>query len=436
MREKLRLRVPNRRQLQLVSQDLESTVSRDHMVRTVWTVAEHVDLGEILSKIRVTEGTAGRDATDPRLLFALWLYATIRGVGSARELNRLCTESAPYRWLCGGISMNYHTLADFRVKHGKSLDAIFTRVIASLVEKQVVTVKRISQDGTRVRASAGSSSFRRKVGLQEALKEACEQVETLKRRIEDPAKSGGMSQRQNARRLRAAKRREQKVKAALAQIPEMEKRQEKLKESLTAKQKEKLEKQRQPRASTTDSDARKMKMSDGGTRPAMNFQFAVDTESRAIVGVDVINLGVDTNQLAPMREQVEERTGLKVEEHLADGGYLTIQDVKLADSQGVDLFVPPKPRRKPELYGDEFTPKKGESKAESKWRKRMGSKKGKKIYLERASTVETVNADLKTYRGLEQLKVRGLKKARCIGLWAAMAYNVFHFAHHFAGGFA
>jgi transposase len=431
MKSPLRLRTPERKQVEMIVECLDDTIGEKHRVRTVWEIVSKLDLSLIESSIKAREGVVGRDATSPRLLFALWLYATIRGVGSARELSRLCTESRPYRWLCGKISVNYHMLSDFRVDHALVLDKVFTQLIAVLVQKKLVTVKRISQDGTRVRSSAGTKSYRRKASLEKLLVEAKEQVENVKALLTDPVKSAEMSSRKKAAQIRARREQVERIEQALAKIPQLEQRQERLKKKRTAQQKEQLERNCAPRASTTDSEVVKMKMPDSGTRSAVNFQFAVDTESRAIVGVDVTANGYDANQLIPMRKQVEERTGLQVKEHLADGGYMTLEDVEVADEQGVSLYVPPKKRRLPEKNGDEFTPTKNEKAFIAKWRIRMGSEEGKEIYKERASTVETVNADLKNNRGLTKIGVRGLTKARAIGYWAAIAYNVVHFGEQF-----
>ena len=231
---------------------------------------------------------------------------------------------------------------------------------------------------------------------------------------------------------RAARERQQRVEDAIAQLPELRRRQAKLstKVSETDKAKGKL---REPRASTSDADARVMKMPDGGYRPAVNVQLAVDTASRAVVGVDVIASGVDTGQLEPMRQQVQRRTGRHVEEHLADGGFLTLDDVDRAASGNPELFVPPKPPRNTERRGSEFEPRPGDSEAVRAWRERMGSEAGQAVYQERGATVETVNADLKTHRGLVPLTVRGLPKARCVALWCALAYNLMHFGPRLLG---
>lgn len=409
----------------------DDLVEADHPVRLIWQVVKQLDLSRFFEPIQARAGEPGRNATDPRLLVALWLYAATRGVGSARELARLCTESRPYQWLCGGVSLNNHTLSDFRVGHAAALDELFTQVIASLVGKKLITVQRISQDGTRVRACCGASSMRRRERLRLLLKQARQHVQELKKLIDDPEQSAALSARKKAAMQRAAREREQRIEQALQQLPTLEARQEKLARRVS-KADQARGKLKEPRASSTDPEARVMKMPDGGFRPAVNVQLATDTQSRAIVGVQVINHGVDTGQLEPMRKQVEQRSGRKVREHLADGGYLTFQDINRAAGQEADvtLYVPPKPPRDPEKFGSEYVPRDSDSEAVKQWRLRMGSDQARQIYTQRAATSETVNADLKTHRGLVQLTVRGIAKAQCVALWCALAYNLLHFAMH------
>ena len=358
---------------------------------------------------------------------ALWLWACTDGVGSARGLAKLCAESAPYRWLCGGVGVNHHLLADFRVGFGPALDGLFTRVLASLVDQGLVAVHRISQDGTRVRACAGSGSFRRRPTLEKLLEEAEAHVAGLRSLLEDPERSAGLSAKKRAAMARAAREREQRVGAALARLPALEARQAALAKKVSQKDRA-GGRLKEPRASTTDAEARVMKMPDGGFRPAVNVQLAVDTASRAVVGVAVAGEGVDTGQLEPMRRQVAARTGLKVAEHLADGGFLTLDDVERAAREGVDLYAPPKPPRNTDKRGSEYEPRPTDCEAVRAWRERMGSDAGKEVYKERAATSETVNADPKAHRGLVQLTVRGLAKATCVALWCALAYNLMHFA--------
>jgi transposase len=398
------------------------------VVRLVAAVVEKWDGSRFYEPIKAREGVAGRDTTDPRLLVSLWLYGCIRGIGSARELARRCEESAPFRWLCGGVTVNHRLLSDFRTDHGAALDELFTQVIASLVDKGVVSVSRVSQDGVRVRVSAGADSFRREERLQELLVKAREHVEQLRRQVDGPEQAR-QTARQRAARRRAAEDKLQRLEQAVAQLPELQRRQAEAERRAGAGEEGEKVRARQPRVSTTDPEARRMKMPNGGFNPAVNVQLATDTESRAIVGVEVSNEGSDSIGLSgPMREQVNQRSGQRVAQHLMDGGYMRKDDIEQAQAVGVELFLPAKPARSPQRRGRELEPKPGDSPAVLAWKQRMASEEGEEIYKQRAATSETVNADLRTYRGLTQITVRGLHKARCVALWCALAYNLMHFA--------
>src|SRR5271157_74680 len=360
----VRLRRAERRQMAMVVQCPDDLVGPSHPVRRVMAVVEKLDLSRFCDPIQAREGVAGklapsrfcdpsrawkgvagRDATDPQLLVALWLYACIHGIGSARELARRCEDSAAFRWLCGGVGVNHRLLSDFRTDHGDALDRLFTQVIASLVDQQVVPVSRVSQDGVRVRVSAGASSFRREERLQELLAKAKEHVAELRRQVDSP-EYVGLSARQKAVRQRVAQEKEKRLEQAIAQLPELKQKQAEAAQRAGQGQRGQQIRERQPRVSTTDAEARRMKMPNGGFNPAVNVQLATDTASRAIVGVEVSHEGSDNVGLSePMRQQVEERTQPKMAQHLLDGGYLRSADIEQAHEQGVELFVPPKPSR-------------------------------------------------------------------------------------------
>jgi transposase len=412
----LRFRRPDRSQLRLVPVSLDETIPPEHHVRVVWEVVERLDLSGFTEGLKVCEGEAGRSATDVRLLVALWLYAATQGVGSARELARLCEYHDAYRWLCGGVRVNYHTLSDFRVDHEKALDGLMTELLAMLMERKLVRVQRISQDGLRVRASAGKSSFRREECLQNVLEQAQTQVAILKAQREAPARTD-RNRRQEAARERAAREQLERVQKALATLEEVKKVKARARNN-------DRDKPSAPRVSTTDSEARVMKMPDGGFRPAYNIQLATDTESRAIVEVDVTNEGTDKAQSEPLREQVQERTGAPVKEHLVDGGFVKREQIERAERAGVKMYAPPQQSRK-DL--DPYRVRETDSPEIAAWRTRMATAEAQAIYKERASTSETVNADLRTYRGLGPFLVRGLRKVRCVVLWSALAYNLMHF---------
>jgi transposase len=406
---------------------VDDLVGADHPARLVMKLVDGLDLSAFYEPIEARAGVAGRDATDPALLVALWLYACTRGVGSARELARRCEDSAAFRWLCGGVSVNHRLLSEFRVDHGAALDALFTQVIALLVANDVVRVSRISQDGVRIRVGAGAGSFRRAERLQQLVGEAREHVRRVREQLDQPA-ALALSKRQRGARQRAASERLERLEQAVAQMPEMLARQaEAVQRAGNGKVGQKV-RARQPRVSTTDPEARVMKMPNGGFNPAVNVQLATDTGSRAIVGVQVTAQGVDSANLSrPMRSQVERRTGRKVQQHLLDGGYHRIEDIEQAHADKVELLLPPKSARLTANRGLELRPKPGDSPAMLDWKRRMASDDGKEIYKQRAATSETVNADLRCNRGLSRIAVRGLKKAQCVALWSALAYNLMHF---------
>lgn len=399
----------DRNQLELRPFDLDSTIPHDHRARLVWRAVETLDLSAFYERIKSRVGGAGRPPGDPKVFVALWLYATIDGVGAAREVERLCSEHRAYRWLCGGVPVNYHTLSDFRVALGPALDELLTQTIAVLRARKLIDLQRVAQDGLRVRASAGSGSFRRKKKLKEYLKEARAQVEAVKQLATDPA----VSAREKAARERAVREREERIQGALAALNEVE---QKRRVEYTGGRKAKGE----PRGSVTDPEARRMRMANGGFSPGYNVQFATDAAHGVIVGVSVTNNGSDSGQAPPMVEQIEQRTGQRPHDYLVDAAYTDKRSVDALDAMAVTLYgaVPVRNGKDP------FEPQMTDSAAVSAWRERMGTDDAKEIYKERSATSERVNADVRTYRTMDRMLVRGARKVLCVALWNALALNL------------
>jgi len=386
---------------------LDELLPPDHRARDIWELVERLDLSGFYERIEARGSAPGRPATDPQILVTLWIYATAEGVGSARALERLCREHDAYRWICGGVAVNHHTLSDFRVGRGQELEELMTQVLGLLMSEGVVNLRRVAQDGTRVRASAGAASFRRQRSLEKCLSEARQRVEEL--RDECQAKDSPPSERRReAARERAARERLKRVERALKKLPE----------ARAAKPEKKKD---EARVSTTDPEARVMKMGDGGWRPAFNVQLAVDTESRVIVGVDVTSQGSDLGQMSPMLEQIERRTGRLPEEMLVDGGFVHLKDIETAGGSGVAVYAPP---MTPRSGRDPHQPLPRDAPEVAQWRARMGTDEAKEIYKQRAATVETVNGDLRCHRGLDRFLVRGRDKVLSVALWAGLAYNL------------
>ena len=255
--------------------DIDSLIGEDHAARLIWDYAEQLDLRELEDAIKAREGRPGHPAITPRLLLALWLYATSEGVGSARALARLCESHDAYRWLMGGVSVNYHTLADFRVGHGELLDRLLTENVATLAACGLIDLSKLAQDGVRIRASAGATSYRRRARLEEHLARARDVVEQLKREVDDDPEAS--NRRIRAARKRAARERVEKVEAAIKTLGEVE-AQRKRRMKTNRKQ---TEKQKEPRASTTDPEVRIMKMADGGFRPALMCRSSLSRRNRS-----------------------------------------------------------------------------------------------------------------------------------------------------------
>ncbi|MEI7903405.1 MAG: IS1182 family transposase [bacterium] len=402
-----RVKAADRHQVVMRTAALDELLPEDHRARVVWDYVERLDLTPLYEPIRAVEGRAGRDVTDPKILMALWLYATLDAVGSARQLDRLCTDHLVYQWICGGVPMNYHTLSDFRTAHVEFLNDLLTQSVAVLMHEGLVTMERVALDGMRVRANAGSSSFRRRKTLETCQAEAAEQVEALQRELDEaPA---GSSKRQQAARGRAARERAERIAQALEELKDVEARRK--------------DKSKESRASTTDPQARVMKMADGGFRPAHNVQYATDTQTQVITGADVVNIGSDCGLMGPMIEEHRDRHGSPPGQMLVDGGYVKKEDIEKAHS-GEPATIVYAPAEKPKTETrDPYTPRPDDSEAVAQWRQRMGTPEGKEIYKERASTAECVNA-ISRNRGMQRFLVRGLRKVKAVVLWFALAHNL------------
>lgn len=414
--EEARLHRPVRNQVEMILRDLDSLVSEDHLVRVIWTYLQELDLSAFYSSIKAVAGSPGRPASDPQVLLALWLYATVEGVGSARRLDRLCKEHDAYRWLCGAVPVDYHTLADFRVAHQEALDNLLTEIIATMMNQKLVTLKRVAQDGMRVRASAGASSFRRKDSLERCLAEAEEQVKYLNEEREHPDPEVNL--REQAARERSARERSEKVRAALRELPALQAIKEKHRRIRSKAERDKIT---EARISTTDTEARVMKMADGGYRPAYNVQLATDVDSGAIVGTAVVNKSVDAGQAKTMESQVAIRSGVHPKDYLIDGGFAQLDTITTLEKRSVTVYAPVNALRK--KTKNHSRPRWGDTPEVIAWRQRMDTEEARTIYRLRAATAEWTNAQTRCH-GLARFTVRGLDKVLSIVLLAAIAHNL------------
>lgn len=404
-----RLVEARRDQIELRTFDFDTLIPKSHRARAIWSLLEELDLSLFYEEIKAVEGEPGRPPIDPKVLLGVWIYATADGIGSARKVEELCKHHAAYKWLMGTIGVTYHTLSTFRGSNLKALDELTTQILGVLLNAGLVRLKRVAQDGTRIRASAGSSSFRSEQGLEKCLEAARRQVEAVKQAGDDLS----ANKREQAARERAARERLQRVEQAKEALKQVQR-------DRAASKKGANDPTRPARGSTTDPDARKMRMADGGSRPGYNVQFATDTESGVILGVAVTQDRTDFASAVPMMEQIAKRMGKRPEELLVDTGFTSEKAVTELDAMDVMVYgALPVRKGKP----DPYEPRPGDPEAMRKLKERMRSSEGKAIYKERAPTAERPNADMKAWRSLDEIRVRGLNKVTSVAVLNVIAVN-------------
>jgi transposase len=402
--------------------DLEALLPFDHRARVVWSFVESLDLSGLYEAIKSREGEAGRPAADPAVLLALWIYATVEGVGSARELERLAERDVAYRWLAGGVPLNYHGLSDFRVGHVEVLDRLLSESVTALIGEGLVSLAEIVVDGTKVRASASKNSFKSAAKLM-AVEAAVERrLAALKAELESDSEAS--SRRKRAARERAArevKERAAKARAALERV-----RAEKEKRAKTHPQDE--AQKSEAKVSLSDCDARYMRFHDGAVRPAYNAQIAVTPREGIIVSVEMTDRRNDAGLAVPMVDDIVRRYGEAPDSLLVDTHYATCEDIAaLAEhaAGSVKVFAPTPSERtdvKPATLANRARERAREPESVKEWRSRMASEAGKKVYALR-QLIERINADRKNH-GFGFLYVRGLIKAKAVALLHALAHNL------------
>ena len=408
-----RMKSPDRSQVDPNPKRIDDLIAPDHPARLIWELIQELDVTPLYTQIKAVEGHAGRPPIDPRILVALWLYATEEGVGKARELCRRCYDCDPYKWLRGGVDVNYHTLSDFRTQHPEWLKEQVVTNIATMRAEGLASLDVLGQDGMRVRAWAGNDSFKREAKLQQLLEEAEQKWDHLQQEF---AEETNLSAREEAAQERAARERIERLKQAQQEVQKV----------AEAREKRKKGDGDSARASTTEPEARRMKMGDGGTRPAYNIEFSTDLNSLAMMGFDVTNAGSDAGQMEPMAEKIETEQAPLPEkaEYYVDGGFATKEDLKSMAQRGVTVYSPVKAVEKHQRQGkDPYAPRRGDSPEVAAGRQRVGTDEGRQKYKQRAKC-EWSNAECRN-RGLQQFVVRGLEKVKTVVLWYVLVHNLF-----------
>lgn len=414
---KPRIVAPCRNQYEMRHSTLDELLPKDHLARDVWHYVEGLDLSIVLRKIEAIEGNVGRPATDPKILLSLWVYATIKSISSARMIEEYCNEHDAFKWICGGVNVNYHTISDFRSKHGDQLTDLLIQSVALLSKNGIISLERVSQDGMRVRANAGAASFRREATLEAHLMLATDLLEDLKNEAE--RNPGQCRTRVEAAERRAAEEKVRNIKSAQAELQKvMEEKKARAKKDRKKIGDKDLEK---TRASMTDPEARIMKMACGGFRPAYNVQFVSTNKGKAIIAVDVNKQGADNGQIVKMIERVKTMHGKVPRSWLVDGGYKSGEQLDIVEEryESCKIYMPVETKGKEDPYKRHSK----DSKAVGEWRERMGTEEAKEQYKERAATAEYSNAQSRN-KGLQQFRVRGVEKVNCVAMLFALVHNI------------
>lgn len=469
-----RFRTIDRNQLLMRVVDVERLVAPDHSVRAIWAMSEKIDWTPYTQDIQAVEGRAGRPPWNPQLLACVWIYAYTQGISSAREIARRLAFDPSFQWLAGMEQINYHTLADFRTK-AQNVEQLFIQLLGVLSAEGLISLERVTHDGTKVCANASSKSFRRAARIHEHLEVARKHLAAM-----------GNPLTEETARERSARR-----TAAQLRVNRLEAATEVLAELLAEKKPD----EKEPRASETDPDARIMKQGNGGYAPSYNVQLSEDSKHDIIVAVGVSQARNDYNELIPAVERVKAGTSRLPREWVSDGGFTTRENILAMEKMDVELFgslgdhsskASAQMRRRgiseayyPSAFAYDPTlntyrcpagqmlvyegrelrsgvvrqfyraeretcrscPQQAqccpgniskgrrvshlvEDPCVAAFREKMQTERAKQVYRTRSALAEFPNAWIKAKFGLRQFCVRGLIKVTAEAFWAALTYNI------------
>lgn len=399
---KVRTSEPQRAQGVIRFEIPEETLPADHPARLLWGIVSRLDLSSFLAEAKAFEGRQGRDQTSVRMLLTLWLYAISVNVGSGREIERRLGSDPAFQWIVGDKRVGRTTLNEFRINHPQAIEKVFADVLGVLMNKGLVSLNLVAQDGTRVRASASSPSFRRASSLSNCRQQAALHLRAVLAQADDT--DDAQQQKVREAKARDFQRRVDEALTVLRELQENDSSGKTL------------------RASTTDPEARVMKMPRGEFAPAYNVQLATagDPEGgpRTIVGVRVTNVGSDYGSVGPMIDDIERRCGERPSVLLADAGHASFEDIRAASERGVTAYIAAQERSltKP--------PRPSEGPVVAAWRERMQTEEAKQQMRARSSLCELSNAHIKTRFSMASLLVRGLTKVTCMVLLTALTANL------------
>jgi transposase len=378
-----------------------------------------MDTSVCFEEIYSFDGAVGRSRTDPKILFTLWIYTILDGNCSARKLEELCGNHDVYKWICGGISVNRTSLAEFRSQNPRKFDELLTSCLAVMVKFGLINDADFSQDGTKIKANAGYNSFHREDTLKKTEAKLMDYISQLKiERKKNPSVY-------EKRKMAEAVEKQNRVRAALRNLEET--RCLRINNGIKNSDKPTEDELLKVRASITDPDVRKMKMGDGGFRLAYNVQFATGLDSRVIYGVHVVQTldpGTPPTVMAQVSERLKKINLSAIKNWIADCAYSAKIDIETAALLFPNCCYYAPPKLKAGLDPTKENKKDGE--AVKKWRKMINSETIKEIYRKRCSTAEFSNMHAKN-QSLNEFSVRGVVKVKGMALLHAIAQNCSRF---------
>jgi transposase len=411
-----RVREPVRDGREFVFVVAEDSLPPDHPARLLWTALGDFDLSAFIGTTKAVVGTAGRRVYSPRMMLTLWGYALWVGVVHAREIARRIHHDLFFRWIVGEIDVGHTALSAFLVDHGDALIDLLADVLGALMDAGLLGLptQRLAQDGTKVRADAAVGSFRTATGLADCRAQAELHLKAVLAQLDDPA----LTPREQQARERGAMEVLDRIKAATAAAA-----------TVQAQRRASKDKKRQTteaKGSTTDPEARLMRMADGAVAPAYNLQFATLGDPAggpvAIVGVRVTDQGNDQGSLFPMRDAVTALTERTPDQVLADPDHVTLADLRTAAQEELEVIS-----RVPKRWTSDSPNQDDLTRA---WMAQMQTDDAKALYRGRKALAERPNAVLKNDFGLDRLPVRGHARVECVAYLAAVMFTLREFRRH------
>ncbi len=422
-------------------EDLNEWLPKNHPVHFVNEVVRNLDLSAIYDSY---DELRGNPPYDPRLMVKIWIYAYMKGVRSSRKIETALYEDVGFRYLSANQQPDHWTISQFRKRHHKALGALLKQTVKMAQKVNLVKLKHVSIDGTKIKANASKHSAMSYAYMEKEEKRLMEEIEQALResdeidRLED-IEFGDAAGWELPDELATPAKRLKAIKEAKAAL-EQEAREKRAKEHETRrKEAESKGKTYKPRTrpedakpkpkdqrNFTDPESRIMISSDKAFIQSYNAQAAVDAETHIIVAADLDNQANDSGYLPGMVEQVETNTGMKPQELSADAGYYSRKNVDYVQSLGIEAFIPPNKIKHSQWRTQKPIVGRIPEDASPRYlmQRKLRTKRGRARYKLRQTSVEPVFGHIKEQMGLRQFLLRGKEKTRSMWKLACAAHNL------------